>query len=89
MVREVTNFRCALSEKISGRGHYYHVDGLAPLHFDGGTPGSVGVHCIRVRDSQADNPGRVYNSALINGIGRYNGGPDVPLAVVNVVQHLR
>ncbi|KAH9979128.1 laccase [Russula compacta] len=30
-----------------------------------------------------------YNSTLINGIGRYNGGPSVPLAVVNVIQHLR
>ncbi|KAH9971059.1 laccase [Russula compacta] len=30
-----------------------------------------------------------YNSTLINGIGRYNGGPNVSLAVVNVVQYRR
>lgn len=26
-----------------------------------------------------------YNSTLINGLGRYSGGPAVPLAVVNVI----
>ena len=29
------------------------------------------------------------NSTLINGIGRYSGGPNVSLAVVNVVSGLR
>jgi iron transport multicopper oxidase len=35
--------------------------------------------------SQVDNSGRVYNSTLINGKGRYFGGPSVDLAVVNVL----
>ncbi|KAN0136677.1 laccase [Lactarius tabidus] len=30
-----------------------------------------------------------FNSTLINGIGRYSGGPPVPLAVVNVRRRLR
>ena len=33
--------------------------------------------------------GSSFNSTLINGKGRYPGGPQVPLAVVNVVQHKR
>lgn len=36
-----------------------------------------------------DNPRSVFNSTLINGKGRYSGGPAVPLAVVNVVQGKR
>ena len=39
--------------------------------------------------SQVDNSGRVYNSTLINGKGRYFGGPSVPLAVVNVLRSRR
>ena len=30
-----------------------------------------------------------FNSTLINGKGRYPGGPDVPLAIVNVQQGKR
>jgi iron transport multicopper oxidase len=30
-----------------------------------------------------------FNSTLINGKGRYPGGPDVPLAVMNVKQGMR
>jgi Multicopper oxidase len=37
-----------------------------------------------------DNPSSVFNSTLINGKGRYPGGPtNVPLAVVNVQQGKR
>ena len=31
----------------------------------------------------------MFNSTLINGKGRYPGGPEVPFAVVNVVHGLR
>ncbi|KAI0297807.1 laccase 3 [Multifurca ochricompacta] len=31
----------------------------------------------------------VFNSTLINGLGRYAGGPSVPLAVVNVLSGMR
>jgi hypothetical protein len=31
-----------------------------------------------------DNPRSLFNSTLINGKGRYPGGPNVPLAVVDV-----
>ncbi|KAG7098079.1 hypothetical protein E1B28_000053 [Marasmius oreades] len=31
----------------------------------------------------------VADTGLINGVGRFNGGPAIPFAVVNVVQHRR
>jgi hypothetical protein len=37
----------------------------------------------------ADSLFSSFNSTLINGKGRYPGGPDVPLAVVNVQQGKR
>ena len=40
-------------------------------------------------NSQADNSASVYNSTLINGKGRYPGGPASDLAVVNVKQGTR
>ena len=36
-------------------------------------------------DTQAEHSPSEFNSTLINGKGRYIGGPPVPLAVVNVV----
>jgi iron transport multicopper oxidase len=40
-------------------------------------------------DAQAEHSPREFNSTLINGKGRYIGGPPVPLTVVNVVQGSR
>ena len=36
-----------------------------------------------------DDLGSAFNTTLINGKGRYPGGPDVPLAIVNVQQGVR
>ena len=35
------------------------------------------------------SPSRIPDSGLINGVGRYVGGPEVPYAVVNVDQGKR
>jgi iron transport multicopper oxidase len=40
-------------------------------------------------DTQAKQSPREFNSTLINGKGRYIGGPKEPLAVVNVKKGLR
>lgn len=42
------------------------------------------ITCIHLCDLHS-NP----DSTLINGVGRYSGGPQVPLAVVNVEQGKR
>jgi iron transport multicopper oxidase len=40
-------------------------------------------------DAQVEHSPSEFNSTLINGKGRYIGGPSVPLAVVNVAEGLR
>jgi iron transport multicopper oxidase len=40
-------------------------------------------------DAQAEHSPREFSSTLINGKGRYIGGPSVPLAVVNVMRDKR
>jgi iron transport multicopper oxidase len=49
----------------------------------------VSVYAFLDLDAQAEHSPRVLNSTLINGKGRYIGGPSVPLAVVNVRQRSR
>jgi len=51
-------------------------------------PRKFGGFCGKLRQKN-DFFCSVFNSTLINGLGRYDGGPPVPLAVVNVVKGLR
>ena len=69
----------------SSRRYRYHSRGLVPLSFDGSSPDPVSL-VASVGNRNSDYFCSAFNSTLINGKGRYPGGPDVPLAIVNV-QH--
>jgi iron transport multicopper oxidase len=49
----------------------------------------VSDHAFLNLDAQAEHSPSEFNSTLINGMGRYIGGPSVALAVVNVRKRLR
>ena len=69
------------------REYCYYTRRLVPLCFDSGATYSVSfIHGLfrHVKCSPS-----VFNSTLINGIGRYPNGPPIPLAVVNVERKKR
>ena len=78
------------SDFFSRRGHRYHTRRLVPLRLGCGitVTNTVGESPYLV-DILANNNPSEFNSTLINGRGRYPGGPQVPLAVVNVQRNRR
>ncbi|KAH9963709.1 laccase [Lactifluus volemus] len=66
----------------------YDIDN-GEINFYIGSAGSVGDYALLDLDAQAEHSPRQFNSTLINGKGRYIGGPSVPLAVVNVIRNRR
>jgi FtsP/CotA-like multicopper oxidase with cupredoxin domain len=81
-----------INKPISRRGYHYYAWGLVSQQFPSGVEGvagSVSGYALLDLDVQAEHSPRQFDSTLINGKGRYIGGPSVPLAVVNVRQHLR